>query len=52
MKLEKSREGMFKSDAQCPYCKCRKSTLIVRGNSQQYKCRVCGQFFTIKEPEQ
>lgn len=49
MRREVPREGIFKSDQQCPYCKCRKSSIIIRGNSKQHKCGVCGQFFVPTE---
>lgn len=45
MKREEPREGIFKSDEICPYCHCRNSIMIIRGNTKQWKCKVCSQFF-------
>lgn len=51
MRQQKPKEGIFQSDEQCPYCHCRNSVMIVRGQEKQYKCKVCGQFFQPEEEE-
>ena len=41
-------DGIYDSDEICPYCHSA-SQVIIHGPIRNHKCKMCGQFFTLKK---